>query len=64
LVIPLIDELHVTPLSTVIQMRPGFNYLDKMDEKLKAANKRIHDVEQQEEKKKVESQAQTVQVSE
>lgn len=45
-------------------MRPGFNYLDKIDEKFKAANKRIHDVEQQEEKKKVESQAQTVQVSE
>ncbi|KAI8341472.1 DNA-directed RNA polymerase III subunit Rpc5 [Chlamydoabsidia padenii] len=57
------DELHVTPLSTVIQMRPGFSYLDKIDEKFKAANKRIQDVERQEEKKKVEGTAQTVQVS-
>ncbi|KAI8089797.1 DNA-directed RNA polymerase III subunit Rpc5 [Halteromyces radiatus] len=56
-------ELHVTPLSTVIQMRPGFNYLDKIDDKWKAANKRIQEVERQEEKKKMESQAQTVQVS-
>ncbi|CAO3597383.1 unnamed protein product [Absidia cylindrospora] len=57
------DELHVTPLKTVIQMRPGFNYLDKIDEKYKAANKRIQDVERQEEKKKMDAQAQTVQVS-
>ncbi|KAG1141661.1 hypothetical protein G6F37_008590 [Rhizopus arrhizus] len=58
-------ELHLTPISTVVQLRPGFKYIDKIDEKWKAANKRIQDVEKQEEKKKVTEpgQAQAVQVS-
>ncbi|KAI9308767.1 DNA-directed RNA polymerase III subunit Rpc5 [Cunninghamella echinulata] len=58
------DELHVTPVKNIIQMRPGFNYLDKIDDKWKAANKRIQEVEKQEEQKKVETEkAQTLQVS-
>ncbi|ORX54540.1 hypothetical protein DM01DRAFT_1345701 [Hesseltinella vesiculosa] len=57
-------ELHLTPLQTIIQMRPGFSYLDKIDDKLKAANKRIQEVERQEEKKKQEKgEPQTLQVS-
>lgn len=46
-------------------MRPGFKYIDKIDEKWKAANKRIQDVEKQEEKKKGvdPNTAQTLQVS-
>ncbi|KAI8354019.1 Sin-like protein conserved region-domain-containing protein [Blakeslea trispora] len=46
------DELHITPINTTVQLRPGFKYIDKIDEKWKAANKRIQDVEKQEEKKK------------
>ncbi|KAI8366938.1 DNA-directed RNA polymerase III subunit Rpc5 [Choanephora cucurbitarum] len=46
------NELHMTPMTTTVQMRPGFKYIDKIDEKWKAANKRIQDVEKQEEKKK------------
>ncbi|KAL0092037.1 DNA-directed RNA polymerase III subunit Rpc5 [Phycomyces blakesleeanus] len=60
------DELHVTPLHSIVQLRPGFKYIDKIDEKLKAANKRIQDQEKLEETKKpvVENnQAQAVQVS-
>ncbi|KAI8978124.1 DNA-directed RNA polymerase III subunit Rpc5 [Pilobolus umbonatus] len=58
-------ELHLTPVNTTIQLRPGFKYIDKIDEKWKAANKRIQDVEKQEEKKKVaeKAEAQAVQVS-
>ncbi|RCH87248.1 DNA-directed RNA polymerase III subunit RPC5 [Rhizopus azygosporus] len=59
------QELHLTPIRTTVQLRPGFKYIDKIDEKWKAANKRIQDVEKQEEKKKTTEpgQAQTVQVS-
>jgi hypothetical protein len=61
----IIEELHLTPINTTIQLRPGFKYIDKIDEKWKAANKRIQDVEKQEEKKKGvdPNTAQTVQVS-
>jgi hypothetical protein len=60
-----LEELHLTPIRTTVQLRPGFKYIDKIDEKWKAANKRIQDVEKQEEKKKTTEpgQAQTVQVS-
>ncbi|CEP08103.1 hypothetical protein [Parasitella parasitica] len=59
------EELHLTPVNTTIQLRPGFKYIDKIDEKWKAANKRIQDVEKQEEKKRETdaNTAQTVQVS-
>ncbi|KAG1440069.1 hypothetical protein G6F56_012057 [Rhizopus delemar] len=59
------QELHLTPINTTVQLRPGFKYIDKIDDKWKAANKRIQDVEKQEEKKKVAetNQAQSVQVS-
>ncbi|KAI9276420.1 DNA-directed RNA polymerase III subunit Rpc5 [Sporodiniella umbellata] len=58
-------ELHLTPIQTTVQLRPGFKYIDKIDDKWKAANKRIQDVEKQEEKKKTieTNQAQSVQVS-
>ncbi|KAI8083939.1 DNA-directed RNA polymerase III subunit Rpc5 [Thamnidium elegans] len=58
-------ELHLTPINTTVQLRPGFKYIDKIDEKWKAANKRIQDVEKQEEKKKGvdPNTAQTLQVS-
>lgn len=60
-----VEELHLTPINTTIQLRPGFKYIDKIDEKWKAANKRIQDVEKLEEKKRGTdpNTAQTVQVS-
>lgn len=60
-----IEELHLTPINTTVQLRPGFKYIDKIDEKWKAANKRIQDVEKLEEKKRGAdaNTAQTVQVS-
>ncbi|KAI7900715.1 DNA-directed RNA polymerase III subunit Rpc5 [Cokeromyces recurvatus] len=58
------EELHITPINTTVQLRPGFKYIDKIDEKWKAANKRIQDVEKQEERKQNDTgTAQTVQVS-
>ncbi|KAI8644531.1 DNA-directed RNA polymerase III subunit Rpc5 [Parasitella parasitica] len=59
------EELHLTPINTTIQLRPGFKYIDKIDEKWKAANKRIQDVEKLEEKKREvdTNTAQAVQVS-
>ncbi|KAI7851781.1 DNA-directed RNA polymerase III subunit Rpc5 [Circinella umbellata] len=58
-------ELHLTPVHGTIQMRPAFTYIDKLDEKFKAANKRIQDVEKDEdENKKAETgKAQALQVS-
>jgi DNA replication protein DnaD len=55
----------LTPINTTVQLRPGFKYIDKIDEKWKAANKRIQDVEKQEEKKREvdANTAQAVQVS-
>lgn len=60
-----VEELHLTPINTTVQLRPGFKYIDKIDEKWKAANKRIQDVEKLEEKKRGTdpNTAQTVQVS-
>ena len=60
-----LGELHLTPVHSTVQMRPAFKYIDKIDEKFKAANKRIQDVEKEEDetKKKAESgKAQTLQV--
>lgn len=47
-------------------MRPAFKYIDKIDEKFKAANKRIQDAEKSEEQKSTppEAKAQAVQVRE
>ncbi|KAI8380966.1 DNA-directed RNA polymerase III subunit Rpc5 [Radiomyces spectabilis] len=60
------NEVHLTPLNTMIQMRPGLTYIDKIDQKYKDANKRIQDVEKQEEEAKTgpsQSKAQAVQLS-
>ncbi|KAI8139317.1 DNA-directed RNA polymerase III subunit Rpc5 [Fennellomyces sp. T-0311] len=59
-------ELHLTPVRGTIQMRPALKYIDKIDEKFKAANKRIQDVEKEEDdpnKKAETGKAQTLQVS-
>ncbi|KAG0171062.1 DNA-directed RNA polymerase III subunit RPC5 [Apophysomyces sp. BC1034] len=60
------DELHVTPIRSMVQMRTGFSYIDKIDEKWKAANKRIQDQEKLEEKTKkpeISAKATAVQIS-
>ncbi|KAI9495647.1 DNA-directed RNA polymerase III subunit Rpc5 [Zychaea mexicana] len=60
-------ELHLTPVRGTIQMRPAFKYIDKIDEKFKAANKRIQESEKDEEETKKKAaeagKAQTLQVS-
>ncbi|KAL1920262.1 uncharacterized protein VTP21DRAFT_1408 [Calcarisporiella thermophila] len=43
------DELHLTPIHGSVQLRPNLNYLDKIDEKYKAATKRITDEESKDE---------------
>ncbi|KAI9364915.1 Sin-like protein conserved region-domain-containing protein [Zopfochytrium polystomum] len=35
------EELHMTPLTSTVQLRPAFRYLDKIHEKERAANQRI-----------------------
>ncbi|GAB5588437.1 hypothetical protein Unana1_03337 [Umbelopsis nana] len=56
------NELHVTPLTNTVQLRPTLSYIDKSDEKEKASAKRA-----QQEDIKVETKspgkAQTVQMS-
>jgi hypothetical protein len=37
--------MHFTPLEGIVQLRPSFNYLDSIDEKTKAAAKRVEDEE-------------------
>ncbi|CDS13510.1 hypothetical protein LRAMOSA05686 [Lichtheimia ramosa] len=58
-------ELHLTPVRSTIQMRPALKYIDKIDEKFKAANKRIQDIEKDDApaKKPAPSKAQALQVS-
>ncbi|KAI9320153.1 DNA-directed RNA polymerase III subunit Rpc5 [Dichotomocladium elegans] len=58
--------LHLTPVRSIIQMRPAFKYIDKIDEKFKAANKRIQDAEKEEAATKPDpstSKAQALQVT-
>ncbi|ORY93190.1 DNA-directed RNA polymerase III subunit Rpc5 [Syncephalastrum racemosum] len=58
--------LHLTPVRSTVQMRPAFKYIDKMDEKYKAANKRIQDAEKMEDEKigkQENTKAQAIQVS-
>lgn len=59
-----IGELHLTPVRSTIQMRPALRYIDKIDEKFKAANKRIQDIEKDDApaKKPAPSKAQALQV--
>lgn len=61
-----IGELHLTPVRSTIQMRPALRYIDKIDEKFKAANKRIQDIEKDDApaKKPAPSKAQALQVIE
>lgn len=61
-----IGELHLTPVRSTIQMRPALKYIDKIDEKFKAANKRIQDIEKDDApaKKPAPSKAQALQVKE
>ena len=38
-------QLHLTPVSTAYQLRPGLKYLDRIDEKQKVANKKATEEE-------------------
>ena len=60
----ILGELHLTPVRSTIQMRPALKYIDKIDEKFKAANKRIQDIEKDDApaKKPAPSKAQALQV--
>jgi hypothetical protein len=40
--------LHMTPVHTTLQLRPGLKYLDKIDEKLKNASKKAQAMEEEE----------------
>jgi hypothetical protein len=59
----ILDELHVTPLTNTVQLRPTLSYIDKSDEKEKASAKRAQQEEVKQEKVKPAGKAQTVQVS-
>ncbi|KAJ2959967.1 hypothetical protein NQZ79_g4564 [Umbelopsis isabellina] len=56
-------ELHVTPLTNTVQLRPTLSYIDKSDEKEKASMKRAQQEEVKEEPKAPVGKAQTVQMS-
>ncbi|KAI8579221.1 hypothetical protein K450DRAFT_243346 [Umbelopsis ramanniana AG] len=56
-------ELHVTPLTNTVQMRPTLSYIDKSDEKERASAKRAQQEETKEEQSKSAGKAQTVQMS-
>lgn len=57
------DELHLTPIRSTVQLRPNLKYLDKIDEKMKVANKKTSDEDEGVKKTaETESKAKTVQV--
>ncbi|KAG0243530.1 Sin-like protein conserved region-domain-containing protein [Mortierella sp. GBAus27b] len=60
------DEMHLTPIHGVVQLRPSFKYLDKIDEKKKQATKKVTDEENKEElakqKAELEQKAKALQV--
>ncbi|KAM3584543.1 hypothetical protein VKS41_003352 [Umbelopsis sp. WA50703] len=56
-------ELHVTPLTNTVQLRPTLSYIDKSDEKEKASMKRAQQEEVKEEPKAPVGKPQTVQMS-
>ncbi|KAG2176625.1 hypothetical protein INT44_007289 [Umbelopsis vinacea] len=56
-------ELHVTPLTNTVQMRPTLSYIDKSDEKERASAKRAQQEDTKEEQPKSAGKAQTVQMS-
>jgi NAD(P)H-nitrite reductase large subunit len=58
----MVEELHVTPLTNTVQLRPTLSYIDKSDEKEKASMKRAQQEEVKEEPKAPVGKAQTVQV--
>ncbi|RUS29318.1 Sin-like protein conserved region-domain-containing protein [Jimgerdemannia flammicorona] len=61
------NELHLTPVRSTVQLRPSLKYLDKIDEKTKAANKKASDEDNKEERAKktaeAENKAKAVQIS-
>lgn len=40
-----VDGLHLTPISSVLQIRPTLTYLDEMDAKNKASSKKMADMD-------------------
>lgn len=59
----MVEELHVTPLTNTVQLRPTLSYIDKSDEKEKASMKRAQQEEVKEEPKAPVGKPQTVQVN-
>lgn len=61
-----LDEMHLTPFHGVVQLRPSFKYLDKIDEKHRQANKKVSDEENKEilakQKAELEQKAKALQV--
>ncbi|KAI8930341.1 Sin-like protein conserved region-domain-containing protein [Entophlyctis helioformis] len=55
------DALHLRPLSTVLQLRPSLDYIDKISEKEKTASQRIM-YEERKEAEGVEEEAKAIQV--
>ena len=43
----ILGGLHMTPVHTTLQLRPGLKYLDKIDEKLKNASKKAQAMEEE-----------------
>ncbi|KAL7753686.1 hypothetical protein RI367_000617 [Sorochytrium milnesiophthora] len=39
------DELHLTPIAGTVQLRPSLDYLDQIDQKQRAANRKVHEEE-------------------
>ncbi|CAG8491145.1 4078_t:CDS:2 [Ambispora gerdemannii] len=51
---------HLTPVNATYQLRPGLKYLDKIDEKQKAANKKVDDEELKELNQDVDNEEPTI----
>jgi hypothetical protein len=58
--------MHLTPFHGVVQLRPSFKYLDKIDEKHRQATKKVSDEENKEilakQKAELEQKAKALQV--
>lgn len=58
--------MHLTPFYGVVQLRPSFKYLDKIDEKHRQATRKVNDEENKEvvakQKAEMEQKAKALQV--
>ncbi|OZJ06711.1 hypothetical protein BZG36_00309 [Bifiguratus adelaidae] len=57
------DEIHLTPVARIMQMRPTLRYLDKIDDKKRISERRIQEADTNEEPKEIPTKSTALQMS-